>query len=411
MKLPSQNDLRRAAVIPFFALMLVPLLGMLAFSIDAGYMALVRSDLQNAADAAALAGAEQLQSLYVQYNQPGQTSQSSILTNATTNSSASSPMATAIRFASYNKAGNVYLSVPNTDVSFGFLDALGHYTSPYTGFPNTVQVTVRRDSNANGSLGLFFGPVLGMSSIDLTATARATIYGAPVNSLQAIAGVDAHILPVALDYTFWDQFYASGQSPDGTIHLNSSNNLPELQVYPYAKNAPGSFGLVDVGPPATDSPAFRNWIDTGETPNDINYLVNNNLVPVSMQSPQPWLVGTGITSTLLSNFQSVEGEPNLIPLFKAAQYPDASNGNTYIAASGTGSNASYQIVGFVGVTISNAAATGNNNMTISIQPAAVVDPTAVLTGATPAGTQTSPLTPSSPIDTTTTTFTSAKLTY
>src|SRR5262249_3580303 len=135
------------------------------------YMALVRSDLQNAADAAALAGAEKLQSLYVQYNQPGQTSMTSVLTQAITNSGSTSPMATAIKFARYNKAGNVNLEVPTTDVKFGFTDAQGNYTSPYIGFPNTIQVTVRRDSTANGSLKLFFGPVLGMSSIDLTATA------------------------------------------------------------------------------------------------------------------------------------------------------------------------------------------------------------------------------------------------
>jgi Flp pilus assembly protein TadG len=410
MYLPNRMHPRRAAVIPFFALMLIPLLGMLAFSIDAGYMALVRSDLQNAADAAALAGAEQLQSLYVQYNQPGQTSQTSILTQATTNSGASSPMATAIRFAGYNKAGNVKLSVPNADVTFGFTDAKGNYTSPYSGFPNTIQVTVRRDRAANGSLKLFFGPVLGMSSIDLTATARATIYEGTVNSLQVIQGVEAHILPVTLDYKFWDQFYSNSTSPDGTIHLNANNGLPELQVFPYPGNAPGNFGLLDVGMPANKTPAFRNWINTGQTPNDISYLVNNNLVPVSLQSPEPWKAGTGVSSTLLSDFQSVEGQPNLLPLFKAAQYPDATNGNVYIAASGSGQNATYEIVGFVGVTISNATGSGGN-MVIAVQPSAVVDPTAVLTGATPAGTQTSPLTPSTTTNTTSTTFTSAKLTY
>src|SRR6266481_341890 len=97
---------RRGAVIPLFAILLIPLLGMLAFSIDIGYIAWVRTDLQTAADAAALAGAEKLQALYVQYTMPGQTSQNAILNNAVTNTSGS-PMATAEAFASYNKAGNV----------------------------------------------------------------------------------------------------------------------------------------------------------------------------------------------------------------------------------------------------------------------------------------------------------------
>jgi Flp pilus assembly protein TadG len=400
---------RPGAVTPLLALLLIPLLGMLAFSIDAGWMVLVKTDLQHTADAAALAGAEVLQELYVQYNQPGQTNQPGILATATTNVPGS-PMATAEAFAAMNMAGTVYITVPDSDVSFGFLDASGNYTSPCTGFPNTIQVTTRRDATANGPLSLFFGGLLGTPTASLECTARATIYSGNVSTLQVIPGVTAHILPVALDYTMWDQFYATGQSPDGTIHFNASNGLPELQVYPTNPSTPGSFGLVDVGPPSSNCPAFRNWIDDGETPNDINYLLNNNLLPVSMGSPMGWGVGPGLRGGLLSNFQSVQGQPNLIPLFVAAQYPSTSNGNTYIAAAGSGQNATYSIVGFVGITVSNAWGYGNY-LNISLQPMAIVDPTAVLGGPTPAGTQTSPLTPSTTTPTTITTFTSAKLTY
>src|SRR5437868_14319284 len=110
---------RRGAIIPLFAILLIPLLGMLAFSIDIGYIALVKTDLQTAADSAALAGAEKLQALYVQYTIPGQTSQSSILNTATTNTgAANSPMYTAETFAQYNKAGNVSIAVRDQDVTF-----------------------------------------------------------------------------------------------------------------------------------------------------------------------------------------------------------------------------------------------------------------------------------------------------
>jgi Flp pilus assembly protein TadG len=400
---------RRGAVIPLIALLLVPLLGMLAFSIDCGWMVLTKTDLQHTADAAALAGAEKLQELYVQYNMPQQPDQATILTQATTNLPGS-PMATAEAFASYNKAGNVSITVLDSDVTFGFTDASGNYTSPYTGFPNTIQVITRRDGTANGSLNLFFGAILGMPTQDLECTARATIYSATVNTLQVIPGVSAHILPVALDYRVWDQFYANGQSPDGTIHWNSVNGMPELHVYPVPGQAPGNFGLLDIGPPANNIPAFRTWIDDGATPNDISWLLNNGLLPVSMQDPQWWKCGPGLKSTLSNAFQSVMWEPNLIPLFQAVQYPSAANNYTYIAAGNQGQSAVYDIVGFVGITVSQATNNGNN-MDISIQPMANVDPTAVLTGATPAGTQTSPYTPSTSTPTTITTFTSAKLTY
>jgi Flp pilus assembly protein TadG len=50
---PSHDTRRRGATIPLFAILLVPLMGMLAFSIDIGWIALVKTDLQTAADAAA----------------------------------------------------------------------------------------------------------------------------------------------------------------------------------------------------------------------------------------------------------------------------------------------------------------------------------------------------------------------
>src|SRR5262245_3351774 len=253
----------RGAVIPLFAILLVPLLGMLAFSIDIGYIALVRTDLQTAADAAALAGAEKLQALYVQYAMPGQPYRSTILTNATTNTPGS-PMDTAEKFASYNKAGNVTIRVRDQDVSFGFVDGNGAYHANYNGaglgggFPNSITVIARRDRIQNSPVSLFFGPVFGFATKELEATATATVYSGDATSLQAIPGVNAHILPVALDMNVWQKFYQTGQSPDGQIYY-APNGYPQLLIYPLgpwdsarATNTPGSFGLIDVGPPANN---------------------------------------------------------------------------------------------------------------------------------------------------------------
>lgn len=417
---------RRGAIIPLFALLLVPLLGMLAFSIDIGYIALVRTDLQTAADAAALAGVEKLQALYVQYTMPGQTSKSAILATATTNTSTQAcPMTTAETFASANKAGNVAINVRDQDVTYGFTDSQGTYHADYSnyngGFPNSITVIARRDNIKNTPVALFFGPIFGFATKELNATATATIYSGDVTSLKAISGVNAHILPVALDYNYWVQFYTNGTSSDGTIHLNASNGIPQLHVYPYypiVLNVPGSFGLLDVGPPQNSAPAFRNWIDYGQTPNDINYLINNRLLPVSMPGPSPapgpqqWKCGPGLTSTLQSNFYNQIGVPNLIPLFIPVMAPSGMQAltpgnNAYQAASGNGQSATYAIVGFAGVSISQADGSGTN-MDISVQPCAVVDPTAVIAtaGAKPVGTQTSQFGASAVI----TTFISAKLT-
>src|SRR5438105_2250710 len=50
-------SLRRGAVTPFMALMLVPLLAMMVFSVDLGWILQTQAELQNVADASALAGA------------------------------------------------------------------------------------------------------------------------------------------------------------------------------------------------------------------------------------------------------------------------------------------------------------------------------------------------------------------
>jgi Flp pilus assembly protein TadG len=371
---------RKGAIAPLTAMMMTILVGLLAFAIDLGYVASVQGQLQNAADAAALAGAERLQNLYVLYYSPGQTQKSQIYQLATSDTTtATSPICTAQRLALANVAGNVHVSLLASDVSANYFDGTNPFTAPSypNTFPNTITVTVRRDSQANGSLSLFFAGIFGMTSIDLTATASATIYPGDVTTLQAIPNVNAHILPVALDVNVWKTFCATGKSPDGNIYVGPDGRA-QLQVYPFDTNTPGSFGLLDVGPPQNNAPAFRTWIDDGETPNDISYLCNNNLLPVSPAGPEPWKCGPGLKSTLLTDFQSVINEPNLIPLFvPASPQPN------YVAASGNGQNATYAIVGFAGVAVSQATGTGSN-MNISIQPCACCDPTAIINDASPA---------------------------
>jgi hypothetical protein len=398
---------RSATVAPMAALLMTFLTGMLAFSIDIGYICFVQGELQDAADAAALAAAEQLQSPFVAFYSPG-ADQQSILTTVTTNtSSSSSPIPTAQLYAYYNQAGGVNIMVPSSDISFSYYNGSTFSSPTLTYFPNTVTVITRRDSNggtfSNGPLGLFFGQIFGISSVSLTATASATIYNGYMSSMTdnppyttsgttTTLGINAHILPVALDMYVWANFLSDNTSSAWLSGVTStgSNGALQLQVYPTGTNTPGSFGLIDVGQPSNSVPAFRNWIDDGSTPNDISYLLSHSLLPVSVSSPAQWKVGPGLKSTLESNFASVIGEPLLIPIFQplspaASTPPPSSPGSSYTAATGSGSNATYAVVGFAGVTITSASGSGNN-MNISIQPAVVVDPTAVISNPLPAAT-------------------------
>src|SRR6516165_10134964 len=75
MILRPASTLRRGAIAPFAAFLVIVLVGMVAFAVDTGYVVLTRTELQSAADAAALAGADPLMNASVQYQMAGQNPQ------------------------------------------------------------------------------------------------------------------------------------------------------------------------------------------------------------------------------------------------------------------------------------------------------------------------------------------------
>jgi Flp pilus assembly protein TadG len=357
---------RKGVILPLSALLVVVILGMAAFSVDIGYVIFVESELQNAADASALAGAAALMNPYVQYSYPNQTSSAKATILASAISSATSE---AQRLAALNKAGDVSSLTANaSDIVCGFLNAQNTFSPmpPDSRFPNSVQVTLRRDNQANTPLCLFFASIFGKTSANLTATAQATMMSSP-GDFSSAKNTNSTFLPVALDVRIWSQFLQNGTSPSANNQVMiGPNGALELQVYPDSTQF-GSFGLTSIGAPANDTPSYSAWIDNGPSSGDLRYLKNNSLLPVSPSAPQYWYAGPGMKSTLQSDFASVIGQPRLIPLYDGSLATD--NG--------------YPIIGFAGVTISEATGDGSN-MNISVQPAVVSDPTAV--GGVPAGT-------------------------
>ena len=228
----------------------------------------------------------------------------------------------------------------------------------------------------------------------MTATATAAFKpgNVIVTSFNSSSGVNGLLLPITVKASDWNQLMTSGTSQDGIKHddytvtfptsslkppnnvTSGSDNVPEFTDAYGSKTLPGNFGLIDIGPDANDDPTFGTWIDQGPSSDDMKWLINNNRFPVSSLNPQQWKCGPGLKSNLVGNMANAIGEPRLIPL--------------YSDSGGNGSNAYYNIVGFAGVTIVEATGNGSN-IQVTLQPTAVIDPTAVTSTSTVQGTSNS----------------------
>lgn len=142
---PSSSR-RDGIIIVLTAFLLIFLLGMIAFAVDLGMIANTRTELQNAADAAAYAGAGGL-----------------VTGTGTATTQAQS-------FYTANQAGGKQLTNATMGLTFGLWDSNTRvFTAAGSSQPNAVKVV----SNISNS-PLFFGAVFNRTSYNMTATAVAT---------------------------------------------------------------------------------------------------------------------------------------------------------------------------------------------------------------------------------------------
>jgi hypothetical protein len=140
---------RRGSVLVLSAVLMVILLGVVAFAVDLGYIMLVRTQLQTAADSAALAAA------------------------GTLSGTDSEIIAAAQQFAGYQKVGGVPVTVASDDLVFGTWDANAMTFTPSATVGNAVRV-ITRVNDGTGNNRLFFGRVLGVDRFATEASAIAT---------------------------------------------------------------------------------------------------------------------------------------------------------------------------------------------------------------------------------------------
>ncbi|AKM01897.1 TadG family pilus assembly protein [Burkholderia pyrrocinia] len=179
---------QRGSVALFFLLFLIPLLSFGALAIDIAWVATVRNQLQNAADAAALAGADAMMSPSggaLNWSQAASAANGVIARN----SAAGAALSTGTVTTGYWNVTRSPASMQATTITPGAYDV------------PAVQVTVSRAPGVNGgSIPLLLGGLLGIPGASGSAAAVAV--------LAAPGGVAAGgLFPVAIDQCVYNQYW------------------------------------------------------------------------------------------------------------------------------------------------------------------------------------------------------------
>ncbi len=162
----QQSNVRRGTILVLTAVLMIVLLGFVALTVDSGFVQLTRTQLQSAADAAALSGAMELS---------GTDDPAVVRANATRE---------IVNTAAMYRAGDLASVTidPTKDITFGKLvwnGASQNYTiqwglgaTPY----NVVKVQALRTTapGSDNRLPLFFAPAIGTKKADVGAEAIAT---------------------------------------------------------------------------------------------------------------------------------------------------------------------------------------------------------------------------------------------
>jgi hypothetical protein len=189
MKVWKPFSEQRGAVAIMVAGSVVVLLAFAALVIDIGYGLVVKNQLHNVADSAALAGTRQLGRIYCPELDPANPcipydqQQSYTLTSA----DQAAIVAQVLDAAQKNTAGGVSISINDSDIRIGDWDIPTRTFTPTATSPTAVEVTARRDGSANGPVSTFLGNIMGVSSISVRATS--TRNGQPEEPTAALTGV------------------------------------------------------------------------------------------------------------------------------------------------------------------------------------------------------------------------------
>ncbi len=284
---PSHR-VRRGNLPILIAVLLVPIVGMLALSVDVSYSMRKHDELQRAADFAALAGARELVP-------DANGHQNTEKVNDRIRNVAQSRLSSLSNF-----------SVLQDDISIGrYVKATAYtnFTISQTGTFDTVKVTLRRDGNANNPLPLFFGGIFGLVESEVIATATAV--------LQRPTAIrpGADILPFALPASVWRDY-----QPDAPLLMRADGKLINISGQVLDED----WGTVDFGTRRNESASLYDQVIDGLHESHLSELYRDGRIPIrsSIDSGQEiWVrANTGLPKELEGTIPKIEGQPRLAPL-------------------------------------------------------------------------------------------------
>jgi Flp pilus assembly protein TadG len=207
---------QRGAVSVMFAILVsFVLVALVAFVVDLGHLWEVKSELQNAADSAALGGVRML------------TGKSTGYANATT---------WATNYGKLNNANGYAVNVPAADVALGTWDFGSKAFTAKTGstpadIVSAVQVTTRRDASTSTAVSMFFAQAIGVSHKDVRTLAVAVAGGPSTTCGFPIAVADCVIF-----------------DPSGAVNCGAAITLT------FAPSTSNNAGLADLTSTANPTP-------------------------------------------------------------------------------------------------------------------------------------------------------------
>jgi hypothetical protein len=362
MKMKSSNRNRKGTVLILTMFMMVALMGLLALAVDLGYLMMVRSEMQRTADAAALAAGWDLIDEQV------------LSGNGNPGWCVENARATAGSYAGFNL-------VCNDGPGLAFEDMVaGHIANPFEPNAqmtyedpsrfNTVWVRIRKSTEQNGAIPLYFARALGFDSSTGEAQATATFINniAGFQSPSSPEAWNPMVLPFTMDEPTWCSRLQVGQDDwywNGEEMIRGCDGICELNLYPRSRDdgPPGNRGTVDLGGHNNSTCDIARQILTGLSAEDLAY--HGGKLEIDFEQCGTELNGdTGISAAVKDELESIIGQKRIIPIFNTVSNP--------------GDNAIYNIVRWAGIRICEVKLTGAmKHKRVIVQPANVCVPGAI----------------------------------